>query len=48
MLPLVARPKSFDRGAVVASAMQVFWREGYQGASLSSLGPAMESISTSP
>ncbi|MCB9595270.1 MAG: TetR/AcrR family transcriptional regulator [Sandaracinaceae bacterium] len=37
----MARPKSFDRGAVVASAMQVFWREGYQGASLSSLGPAM-------
>jgi TetR/AcrR family transcriptional repressor of nem operon len=31
------RPKSFDENEVIERAMHVFWREGYEGASLSDL-----------
>jgi AcrR family transcriptional regulator len=31
------RPRSFDRDAALAAAMQVFWRRGYDGASMAEL-----------
>lgn len=37
----MARPPSFDRAEVVRAAMEVFWQEGYQRASIKALGEAM-------
>ena len=37
----VARTPEFERDVVVRQAMDVFWRRGFQGASLSLLGAAM-------
>ncbi|MCA9619854.1 MAG: TetR/AcrR family transcriptional regulator [Myxococcales bacterium] len=37
----MARQPTFDRAEVVRAAMEVFWREGYQGASIKQLGEAM-------
>jgi len=39
--PIVPRRPSFDRAEVVRRAMEVFWRHGYQGASMQRLGEAM-------
>ena len=35
------RPRSFDRSAALARAMEVFWTKGYEGASISDLTEAM-------
>lgn len=37
----MAKTPAFDREQVVQEAMMIFWREGYQGASLRALGEAM-------
>lgn len=35
------RPRSFDRGQAVATAMRLFWRHGYEGVSISDLTDAI-------
>lgn len=37
----MARPRAFDEAVVVDKAMDVFWRLGYEGASMSALSGAM-------
>ena len=37
----MARPRAFDEGEVLDKAMEVFWRLGYEGASMSDLSAAM-------
>jgi AcrR family transcriptional regulator len=39
--PTVGRPRAFDEETVLKRAAQVFWRHGYEGASLSALTSAM-------
>lgn len=39
--PTTGRPKAFDEEAVLDRATEVFWRHGYEGASLSALTDAM-------
>ena len=37
----MGRPRSFDRDAALEAAMEVFWRHGYDGATLAELTKAM-------
>ncbi|MGA5299966.1 TetR/AcrR family transcriptional regulator [Nucisporomicrobium flavum] len=39
--PAIGRPRAFDEETVLARAAEVFWRHGYEGASLSALTGAM-------
>jgi AcrR family transcriptional regulator len=43
----MARPRSYDEGEVLDRAMDVFWRHGYEGASMAELTHAMALNSTS-
>ncbi|WP_285587224.1 TetR/AcrR family transcriptional regulator [Herbidospora sp. NBRC 101105] len=40
-VPTIGRPRAFDEEAVLDRAAEVFWRHGYEGASLSALTSAM-------
>ncbi len=45
-MPRTGRPREFDRDQALVAATDLFWRHGFEGASLAQLREAMGHISS--